>query len=80
MKKNQLKKVDLTLVGKFNKMISKGIFALEVAFDALALAARGLRDAMFVIASRSAEMADREESDSKTFKRVDDKIDSALRR
>ena len=70
----------MTLVGKFGNMISKGIFALEIGFDALALAARGIRDAMFTMASRAAALADAEEVSAETFKSVDDKIDSALGR
>ena len=70
----------MTLVGKFGNMISKGIFALEVGFDALALGARAVRDFMFSIAKRSANLADPEEGDEALFKKVDDAIDSALGR
>ena len=80
MKKKQLKRVDMTLLGSFNKMLKKGIFALDVAADALALAARSIRDAIFTVASRSAKLADQEGDVSETFQRVDDRIDSALGR
>ena len=70
----------MTLVGKFNRMLGKGIFALEVACDGLALAARSIRDAMFTIASRAAKLADNEGEMKETFERVDDKIDGALGR
>ena len=76
----EMKKVDMTLVGKFNRMLGKGIFALEVACDGLALAARSIRDAMFTIASRAAKLADNEGEMKETFERVDDKIDGALGR
>ena len=76
----KMKKVDMTLVAKFNHMVGKGIFALEVACDALALAARAIRDAMFTMASRSAKLADDEGDMKETFKSVDDKIDSCLGR
>lgn len=80
MEKKELKRVNMTLVGKLNRMLGKGIFALEVACDGLALAARSIRDAMFTIASRAAKLADSEGDVSDTFSRVDDKIDSALGR
>ena len=78
--KKELKRVDMTLVGKLHNMISKGIFALEIGFDALALGARAIRDFFYTAASRSAKLADAEGDLSDTFKRVDDKIDSALGR
>lgn len=70
----------MTLVSRFNRMVGKGIFALEVVADALALAARGIRDAMFTIASRSAKLADNEGEMKETFDRVDSFVDSALGR
>lgn len=80
MKKKQIKKVDLTLMARFNRMVGKGIFATEVIFDALALGARAVRDALYTFASRSAKLADAEGDMSQTFDRVDDYIDSALGR
>ena len=68
----------MTLLGKFNKMIGKGIFALEISFDALALGARSLRDFMYSVAKRSAKLADPEEGDKDLFERVDNAVDSAL--
>ena len=76
--KKEMKRVDMTLLGRFNRMIGKGIFALEIAFDAFALGARSLRDFMFTMAKRSAKLAEPEEDDEILFKRVDDAIDSAL--
>lgn len=70
----------MTLLGKFNMMLSKGIFTLEVAFDALALAARGVRDLFYTGAARAATLADAEEVSAETFKSVDAKINTALDR
>ena len=78
--RKELKKVDMTLLGSFNKMLKKGIFALDVAADALALAARSIRDAIFTVASRSAKLADEEGDLEEVFERVDNRVDSALRR
>ena len=78
MKKKEIKKVDLTLMGRFSKMVGKGIFALEISFDGLALAARSFRDFMYGMAKRSAKLADPEESDKALFKSVDDAVDAAL--
>lgn len=68
----------MTLLGRFNKMLGKGVFAFEISFDALALGARSLRDFMYSVAKRSAELAEPEEGDKALFKRVDDAVDSAL--
>ena len=78
--KKEMKKVNMTLVSRLNKMLGKGIFAAEIAFDALALAARGIRDLFYTISSRSAKLADAEGDMKETFSRVDDFIDSALGR
>ena len=78
MANKEIKKVNLTLMGRFNKMVGKGIFAFEISFDGLALAARSFRDFMYGVAKRSARLAEPEEGDKALFKRVDDAIDSAL--
>ena len=78
MKNSQVKKVDLSLLGRLNKMLGKGIFALDISFDALALGARSLRDFMYSIAKRSARLAEPEEGDKDLFKSVDDAVDAAL--
>ena len=78
--KKKLKKVDMTLVGRFNRMLSKGIFAFEIAFDALALGARAVRDLFLTAAGRAAKLADSEGDLDEVFDRVDDRVDSALRR
>ena len=70
----------MTLVSRFNKMLSKGIFAFEITFDAIALGARGLRDLFFTAAGRAAKLADSEGDLEEVFERVDDRIDSALGR
>ena len=75
-----MKKVDMTLLGRFNNMLKKGIFTVEIGFDALALGARALRDFMYGVAKRSATLAAPEEGDKALFKGVDDAIDSALGR
>ena len=80
MKKKQIKKVDLTLMGRFNRMVAKGIFATEIIFDAIALGARGIRDLFYTGASRSAKLADQEGPMEETFDRVDSYVDSALKR
>ena len=80
MKKKEMKKVNMTLVGRFNKMLGKGIFAFEIGFDALALGARGIRDLFYTLASRSAKLAKSEGNMRETFQEVDDFVDSALGR
>ena len=70
----------MTLVGRFNKMLGKGIFALEIGFDALALAARAARDFLFTAASRAAKLANEEKVSAETFKSVDAKVNAALGR
>ena len=80
MKKKQLKKVDMTLLGRFNRMLGKGIFALEISFDGLALGARAVRDFLYSVAKRSAKLAEPEEGDEALFKSVDNAVDSALSR
>ena len=80
MRKKELKKVDMTLVSKLNKMLGKGIFALEITFDALALGARGVRDLFYTLASRSAKLAKSEGNMGEIFQEVDDFVDSALGR
>lgn len=80
MAEKQVKKVNLTLMGRFNRMVAKGIFAAENIFDLVALGARAVRDMCYIAASRSAKLA-KEEGDMKdTFETVDDYIDSALGR
>ena len=78
MRKKEMKRVNMTLVGRLNKMLGKGIFALDISFDALALGARSLRDFMYSVAKRSAKLADPEEGDKELFKTLDDAVDSAL--
>lgn len=75
-----MKKVNMTLVGRLNRMLGKGIFSVEVGFDALALGARAARDSMFVVVARAAKLADAEGDMAETFERVDDFVDSALSR
>ena len=70
----------MTLVGRLNKMLGKGIFALEISFDVLALGARSLRDLFYVAAARAATLAKMEGDMKETFKEVDDFVDSALGR
>ena len=74
----EIKKVNLTLLGRLNRMLGKGIFALEISFDGLALGARSFRDFMYGVAKRSAKLAEPEEGDQALFKSVDDAVDSAL--
>ena len=70
----------MTLVGKINRMLGKGIFTLEISFDALALGARGIRDLFYTLASRSAKLAKTEGDMRETFQEVDDFVDAALGR
>ena len=70
----------MTLVGRFNKMLGKGIFALEISFDALALGARAVRDLFFTAAGRAAKLADSEGDLEEVFERVDAKVNAALGR
>ncbi|WP_086290517.1 hypothetical protein [Campylobacter devanensis] len=78
MENKELKKVDMTLIGRFNRMLGKAVFAFEIGFDSLALGARSLRDFMYSVAKRSAELAEPEEGDKELFKKVDDAVASAL--
>ena len=78
--KKEMKKVNMTLVGKINRMLGKGIFTLEISFDALALGARGIRDLFYTLASRSAKLAKTEGDMRETFQEVDDFVDAALGR
>lgn len=80
MKKKELKRVNMTLVGKLNRMVGKGIFALEIGFDSLALGARTIRDLFYTFASRSAKLAKSEGDMKDTFEEVDSFVDSALGR
>ena len=80
MRKKKMKEVNLTLVGKINRMIGKGIFSVEVGFDALALGARAVRDLFYTLASRSAKLAKTEGDMRETFQEVDDFVESALGR
>ena len=75
-----MKKVNMTLVGRFNRMLGKSIFAFEIGFDALALGARGIRDLFYTLASRSAKLAKSEGNMRETFQEVDDFVDDALGR
>ena len=70
----------MTLVARFNVMVGKGIFAFEIAFDALALGARTVRDLLFTAAGRAAKLADSEGDLNEVFDRVDSYVDSALDR
>ena len=80
MAKREMKKVNMTLVGKINRMFGKGIFATEIVFDAIALGARGIRDLFYTGASRAAKLAETEGEMKDTFERVDSYVDSALGR
>ena len=80
MAKKEIKKVDLTLMGRFNRMVSKGIFATEIVFDAIALGARTVRDLFYTGASRAAKLAKAEGNMKDTFEEVDSFVDSALGR
>ena len=73
-----MKKVNMTLVSRFNRMIGKGIFAFEIGFDALALGARTVRDFFYTCASRAAKLAKAEGNMKETFEEVDSFVDSAL--
>lgn len=70
----------MSLLGRFNRMLGKGIFTIEIGFDAIALGARTIRDFFYTGASRAAKLADEEGDMKETFDRVDSYIDSALGR
>ena len=80
MRKKKMKEVDITLISRINRMLGKGIFSVEVGFDALALGARAVRDLFYTCASRASKLADEEGDMKETFERVDSFVDSALRR
>ena len=78
--KKGMKKVDMTLLGRFNRMLGKGIFTIEIGFDAIALGARTVRDFLYTGASRAAKLAKDEGNMKDTFEEVDSFVDSALGR
>ena len=70
----------MTLAQRATRAIGNGLEATSNIFDALALGARAVRDLFFTGAARAAKLADAEEVSEEVFDRVDDKVDSALRR
>ena len=68
----------MSLMSRFNRMVGKGIFALEIGFDAIALGARTIRDLFYTGASRAAKLAKTEGDMKETFEEVDSFVDSAL--
>ena len=70
----------MTLLGRFNRMLGKGIFTIEIGFDAIALGARTVRDFLYTGASRAAKLAKDEGNMKDTFEEVDSFVDSALGR
>ena len=75
-----MRKVNLTLAQRANRVASNTLDAGSNIADVVALAARAARDISFVAAARAATLADAEEVSAETFKSVDTKINSALGR
>ena len=75
-----MRKVNLTLAQRANRVIVNGLEATSNIFDVVALGARATRDLAFVAAARAATLADAEEVSAETFKSVDNKVNAALGR
>ena len=75
-----MKKVNVTLAQRANKVVSNGLEATNNIFDVIALGARATRDLAYVAASRAAKLADAEDVSIDTFRSVDAKVDAALGR
>ena len=75
-----MKKVNITLAQRASRNIANGLEATSNIFDAVAITARATRDLAFVAAARAAALAEAEEVDASTFKRVDAKVNAALGR
>lgn len=75
-----MRKVDITLAQRANRVIGNGLETTSNVIDVVALAARASRDLAFVAAARAATLANAEKVDINTFKEVDAKVDAALGR
>lgn len=75
-----MRKVDITLAQRANRVIGNGLETTSNVIDVVALAARATRDLAFVAAARAATLANAEKVDINTFKEVDAKVDAALGR
>lgn len=75
-----MKKVNVTLAQRANKVVSNGLEATNNIFDVIALGARATRDLAYVAAARAATLADAENVSIDTFRSIDAKVDAALGR
>lgn len=75
-----MRKVDMTLAMRANKVVSNTLETGNNVLDVIALSARATRDLAFVAAARAATLAAAEKVDINTFKEVDAKVDAALGR
>lgn len=75
-----MRKVDITLAQRANKVASNTLEATNNIADVIALMARATRDLTFVAAARAANLANAEKVDVETFRSVDAKVDAALGR
>lgn len=75
-----MRKVDITLAQRANRVIGNGLETTSNVIDVVALAARASRDLAFVAAARAATLANAEKVDINTFKEVDAKVNAALGR
>lgn len=80
MKGTIMRKVDITLAQRANRVVSNGLETTNNIVDVVALVARASRDLSFVAAARAATLANAEKVDLNTFKEVDDKVNAALGR
>lgn len=75
-----MKKVNMTLAQRANRVAANGLEATNNVFDVIALAARASRDLTFVAAARAATLAAAEKVDENLFREIDKKVDAALGR
>lgn len=75
-----MRKVDITLAQRANRVIGNGLETTGHIVDVVALAARASRDLAFVAAARAATLANAEKVDIETFRSIDAKVDAALGR
>lgn len=75
-----MKKVNITLAQRANRVVANGVETTGNLIDVIALSSRAVRDLSFVAAARAATLANAEKVDLETFKAVDQKVNAALGR
>lgn len=75
-----MKKVDITLAQRANRVVSNTLETGNNILDVVALGARAARDLTYVAAARAATLAEAENVSVDTFKSVDAKVNAALGR